>query len=219
MNARRAFLTLAFKALACAAFLSGGILSGVRWVWARSERVILPKGTRRESLVQRDPKTLDTRNLEVTELKDFETMGLSDHEVDMREWRLEVGGLVKHPLRLTYEEIVGMPGVERDVLLICPGIFANHGRWKGISMKPLLEKAGVDTDAKTVVFSGPDGAEEKVERFPLDEVLNDKVFLAYGVNGQALPRKHGFPLRVVAEDYYGDDWVKYVYRMTLEKSE
>ena len=31
------------------------------------------------------------------------------------------------------------------------------------------------------------------------------------------PEKHGFPLRVVAEGYYGDDWVKYVYKMTLEE--
>ena len=45
----------------------------------------------------------------------------------------------------------------------------------------------------------------------------DKVFLAYEVNGEPLPGRKGFPLRVMAEDYYGDDWVKYVYRMTLEK--
>jgi DMSO/TMAO reductase YedYZ molybdopterin-dependent catalytic subunit len=217
MNARRTFLKLGLKLLAAAAFLSGGILSGARWVWAKSERVILPKGTRRESIVQRDPKTLDARNLDITELKDFETMGLSDHETDVTQWRLEVGGLVKRPLELTYDEILGMPSVEKNVLLICPGIFANHGKWKGVSMKALLEHVGVQREARLVSFSGPKAAQEKVERFPVEEVVSGQVFLAYGVNGQTLPRKHGFPLRVVAEDYYGDDWVKYVCKMTFEK--
>jgi len=46
--------------------------------------------------------------------------------------------------------------------------------------------------------------------------LADTVFLAYGVNGKTLPQKHGFPLRVVAEDTYGSDWVKYVYGLEVE---
>jgi sulfoxide reductase catalytic subunit YedY len=53
----------------------------------------------------------------------------------------------------------------------------------------------------------------------MEDILSDKVFLAFGVNGEDLPRKHGFPLRVVAEDYYGYDWVKYVYRVTAERIE
>jgi DMSO/TMAO reductase YedYZ molybdopterin-dependent catalytic subunit len=36
--------------------------------------------------------------------------------------------------------------------------------------------------------------------------------MTYGVNGQALPEKHGFPLRVVPEGHYGDAWAKYVDR-------
>ena len=50
----------------------------------------------------------------------------------------------------------------------------------------------------------------------LDEVLADKVFLAYQVNGKDLPRKHGSPIRAVAEDHYGYDWVKYVSTLTVE---
>jgi DMSO/TMAO reductase YedYZ molybdopterin-dependent catalytic subunit len=217
MNARRRFIVIGLKMLAGVTLCSGALFSAARWVLAKSERAILPKWTRREDLVQKNPRHLDTRNLEITELEEFETMGLSDHEADMKEWRLEVRGLVRHPLELTYDEILCMPSLERNVLLICPGIFVNHGRWKGLSMKGLLEMVGLEKDAGMVVFSGPKGAHEKVERFPVEEVMNDKVFLAYGVNGQTLPRKHGFPLRVVAEDYYGDDWVKYVCKMTFEK--
>ncbi len=40
-----------------------------------------------------------------------------------------------------------------------------------------------------------------------------KIFLAYEVNGQVLPRKHGFPCRVVAEDHYGSVWVKFVHQI------
>ena len=45
--------------------------------------------------------------------------------------------------------------------------------------------------------------------------LANKVFLAYDVNAKALSKKHGFPLRVVAEGYYGTNWVKYVYKVKV----
>jgi DMSO/TMAO reductase YedYZ molybdopterin-dependent catalytic subunit len=44
----------------------------------------------------------------------------------------------------------------------------------------------------------------------MEEILAGKVFLSYGVNGESLPQKHGFPLRVVAEGHYGSSWIKYV---------
>jgi sulfoxide reductase catalytic subunit YedY len=204
--------------LANAYLLFGPFFSAVRWVYAAGEKIILPKGTKRESLISRDPKSLDTRNLETTPLSDFGTMGISDIEVNLSTWRLDVGGHVKKPLQLAYSEVLALPGIEKNVLLICPGFFANHGRWKGVSMKDLLEIAVVESDARGVTFSGPKGPYEKVERFPIEDVLANKVFLAYGVNGEALPKRHGFPLRVVAEGHYGSDWVKYVYKMTLEKT-
>ncbi|MEJ2102772.1 MAG: molybdopterin-dependent oxidoreductase, partial [Desulfobacterales bacterium] len=64
----------------------------------------------------------------------------------------------------------------------------------------------------------PEGRYEKTERFAIEDIRSDKVFLAYNVNGKALPKKHGFPLRAVAEGYYGSNWVKYVYKITAHKS-
>ena len=55
-----------------------------------------------------------------------------------------------------------------------------------------------------------------MESFPAEDVLSNKVFLAYGVNGETLPKKHGFPLRIVAKDYCGFNWLKYVYKVKLE---
>jgi len=189
----------------------------VRTVYAKTRKIILPEDTDRETLKSKNPRELDTRNLEVTPLEEFDTMGLTDHPVDRATWYLNISGRVKAPLKVSYAEILAMPSIEQAVLLICPGFFANHGRWKGISMKPLLEKVKMEEDATHVTFTGPKGGYEKVERFPIEAVLSNQVFLAYAVNSKPLPQKHGFPLRVVAEGYYGDDWVKYVYQMKVEK--
>lgn len=171
-----------------------------------------------DSLVGKDPATLDTRNLDLTPMQDFSTMGLDDYDVDLKKWQLEIVGRVQRSLKFTYDQILEMPSIERNVLLICPGFFAYHARWKGISVAQLLENAGISSDVTHVDFSGPNGSYEKTERFPIEDILADKVFLAYGVNGSVLPKKHGFPLRVVAEDYYGGDWVKYVYKIKANKS-
>lgn len=215
MNRRREFLKISIGFLAGIGLFLSPLFSAVRSAYAKAKKTILPKGTKRESLIYKDPRFLDTRNLETTALQDFGTMGISDHEVNLNEWRLEVTGRLRNPLRLTYSEILDLPSVEKKVLLICPGFFANHGEWKGISMKTLLERAGVENDVNRVTFSGPKGLYGKTESFPIEDVLKNKVFLAYGVNGEPLPRRHGFPLRVVAEGYHGDDWVKYVHKMTL----
>jgi sulfoxide reductase catalytic subunit YedY len=61
-----------------------------------------------------------------------------------------------------------------------------------------------------VLVKGPTGSFQKVEEFHINEIDSDKVFLAYIVNGQDLPQKHGFPLRAVAEDHLGFQWVKFV---------
>jgi len=193
------------------------VFSLVRSGYSKARKIILPKNTTKESLVQKNPGSLDTRNLSVTPLKDFETMGITDHETHLQTWRLRVTGHVREPLQLTYSQVLAQPSVERRILLICPGFFANHGQWKGISMKALLEKAKVKSNATHVTFSGPKGDYEKVERFPIEDIYSNKVFLAYGVNGETLPQKHGYPLRVVAEGYYGDEWVKYVHEMKVDK--
>ncbi len=190
----------------------------VRTLYAQSRRILLPKDTDRKTLKSKNPRTLDTTNLEVTPLAEFDTMGQTDIEVDIESWRLKITGLVESPLDLSYDDVRTLPSIERKVLLICPGFFANHGKWKGISMKSLLEKVRPNQGVTHVKFIGPKGDVEKTERFPLADIQSDKVFLAYDVNDKPLSQKHGFPLRVVAQDYYGDDWVKYVYHVEFEKS-
>lgn len=216
MHKRRQFLKLGFGMIAGLSSLASPLFFAGRWVYAKGRRIILPKNTSRKSLINKDPSTLDTRYLELTDLKDFKTMGESDHKVDINTWRLEIKGCVKKPLSLTYQEILDLPSIEKDVLLICPGFFANHGRWKGISMSDLFEKTGLAEKARYMTVSGPSGWGDKVERFPIKDIISKKVFLAYEVNGETLPIRNGFPLRIVAEGHYGDDWVKYVRKVVFE---
>jgi len=218
MHNRRRFIKMILGFLGGLGLALSPIARGVGVVFAKVKKMILPKGTRMDTLVGKNPADLDTRNLDVTPVEAFGTMGLDDHQVNLNTWKLEIGGQVQRSLRLTYGELVKMPPIERKVLLICPGVFAYHARWKGVSVAGLLEKARMITGVTHVSFSGPDGTYEKTERFPIEDILSGKVFLAYSVNGGVLPKKHGFPLRVVAEDYYGGEWVKYVSRVTAYKS-
>ena len=191
----------------------------VRKAFAEAKKIVLPKGTARETLIDKNPALLDTRNLDPVPLESFGTMGLSDHEVDLGQWRLEVTGRVKNPLRLTLESLKAFPTTERNVLLICPGFFANYGTWKGISIVELIKRAEAEEGVTQVTVRGPEGKYAMVKEFKIEDVSSSKVFLAYEVNGKMLPQRHGFPLRLVAEGYYGYDWVKYVHRVTVEKIE
>jgi DMSO/TMAO reductase YedYZ molybdopterin-dependent catalytic subunit len=150
-----------------------------------------------------------------TALDRFGTMGVVTYDADLKTWRLEISGNVKHPLKLTYDQLLEFPTVEKEVALVCPGFFINNGLWKGVSMKPLLEKAEVADDAAKVIITGHNGNWTKTEEFPIADILSNKVFFAHTVNGVTLPEKHGYPLRVVAEGRTGDDWVKYVYSMKV----
>ncbi len=216
-QSRRKFLSKIGFALGALAVLGEPVVAFWAKAWGEVKRRVLNRGTERNSLINENPKNLDARNLDPTPLNDFGNMGLSDHQVNLTRWSLRVEGWVSEPLHLSYAQLMALPAIERKVLLICPGFFTNQGLWKGISIKTLLEKAKGKSGIKYVTISGPEGDYNKQERFPLEEILSDKVFLAHQVNGVNLPQKNGFPLRLVAEDYYGSFWVKYVDKVTMEK--
>jgi sulfoxide reductase catalytic subunit YedY len=217
METRRSFVKRALVGLFGLAWLLNPLFSIMGKVMAATGKILVPKGTPWTDLRTRNPEELDTSELDVTPLPEFGSMGLEDHEVDLLSWRLLIDGLVEKPLSLSYQELVQLPSIERKVLLICPGFFANHGVWKGISAKELLSRAQAMPGASHITFQGPSGTYAKTLRVPVADVLSDRVFLAYAVNGAELPRKHGFPLRLVAEGYYGYDWVKYVDKVTIEQ--
>jgi len=214
MSSRRSFLSRAVKVLAAG---GGLLLSSWRAVprgWAKVKRVVLPPGTKATQLQSRVPRELDTRHLSVTPIDKFGTMGQTDVVLDPKTWRLQVGGAVARPLRLTYDQLLKMPAVHKKVLLICPGVFSYHAKWRGVSLGRLLRLAGIKNGVASVTIKGPAGRLATTKTFSIKEIERGEVFLATHVNGRPLPRKHGFPLRVVARDHYGADWVKYVSTIT-----
>lgn len=214
---RRGFLKKALAVLVIGGGLLSPLCSLLASAYEKAKKKILPRGTERETLIDKNPAHLDTRYLETTPLERFGTMGLTDHRVNLETWRLEVTGQVGVPLSLTYEQLRALPAIERDVLLICPGFFANHGHWKGVSLKTVLKTARAEEGVTHLTVRGPRGDFESLQRYPIEDILSDRVFLAYQVNGKALPERHGFPLRAVAEGYYGYDWIKYVDRVIVER--
>ncbi len=216
MQERRQFLKAVMRTLTGVAVFFTSFHSFLRPSSGEERKTILPKGTKRESLIGKNPADLDTRNLEITPLKDFQTMGTTENKINLDKWRLEVTGRVKAPLIFTYSQILALPSIEKQVLLICPGVFANNGFWKGLLMDELFKKAEPEVGAKNVTFAASEEGSERKEKFSMEEVLSGKVFLAYAVNGVVLPEKHGFPLRVVAEGHYGSEWTKYVAKIIVE---
>ena len=166
-------------------------------------------------LMHANPAKLDTSLLDTTPIEEFDVMGQTIHPVDLQNWRLRIDGAVARPMEFSYEELLALPILELNVLLICPGFFAYNGMWKGFSVARLLEQAGGDPEATHIKFTGSGGFRKKAKRFEIEQVRSDQLFLAYEVNDIVLPERHGFPLRLVAEGHKGARWVKYVHTVTV----
>jgi sulfoxide reductase catalytic subunit YedY len=199
MWSRRIFLKIGFGFF----LLGWNFISNV---WAKTKQ-LLPKGFPKSQLLNMNPAEIDNRDLGIDPIDQFGTMGPTDIAIDLKTYRLKVTGKVGRPLSLSYEEILKYPFLTETVLLICPGFFSNNGRWTGVNLKSLIEEAQIKNEARYIDIVG--GHEKRV-RIPLETLDQKKILLAYRVNGETLPQKHGFPLRLVYEDAYGSDWVKYV---------
>jgi hypothetical protein len=90
-----------------------------------------------------------------------------------------------------------------------------NARWRGVPLKTVLDKAGVQPGARQVTFNGMDGpvsdkTPDFVKALDIDHARDGEVMLAYGMNGDDLPVLNGFPLRLVVPGYYGTYWVKHL---------
>ena len=115
--------------------------------------------------------------------------------------------VVKKPIALGYEDLLQMKMIKKDVILICPGFFVDYAEWEGILLSSILEKAGVTGGYNKITFHALDGYSRSYDR---EEVENNLLFLSLKVNGETLPKEHGFPVRLVAENIYGGRWVKWI---------
>ncbi len=126
--------------------------------------------------------------------------------VDLESWRLKVGGMVDRPYELSYDEILTLPMVERDITISCVsnevgGRLVGNARWQGVPLAYLLDKAGVQIDASQFVSRSVDGWNCG---FPTEAAVDGRdAILAVGMNGEPLPFAHGFPARIVVPGLYG----------------
>ena len=156
--------------------------------------------------------------------------------VEAASWKLNVGGEVATPLTLAMEDLRKMPAVEVVSVLECAGNgrsfyeptitgmqwkygSVGNGRWRGVRLGDVLKKAGLKAGAKEILFNGADVPIGTMPDFtrtvPVKKALSPETLLAYEMNGEQLPVKHGFPLRAVVPGWAGDSWVKWVTDITV----
>lgn len=135
-------------------------------------------------------------------------------DIDIDTYRLKISGAVKAPQRLSLDEIRGMEAQREQVTLVCPGFFVDEGYWTGVKIGDLLSLAEVEEGATRVTFFSADRGYSA--SLGLDEVMGEGMLIAYSFNDKALPKVHGYPLRVVAKDQQGNRWVKWLGEMVVQ---
>ena len=132
-------------------------------------------------------------------------------------WALEVGGSVENPRTYSFAEIAAMPSVEQETTLLCISYGVGSGLcsnalWKGVPLPQLLALAKPKGDPKALLFHAADGFYEK---FDIKKAMEPTTLLAYGMNGQPLPQRHGYPLRMIVPGRYGEKNPKWVTKIEV----
>ncbi len=121
-------------------------------------------------------------------------------------WQLRIHGMVDKPMILTYDDLIQLPMIERDITLTCVseavgGNFIGNAHWQGTLLAPILRKAGIQPGADQIVMRDVRGMTIGVATEPVMDGRD--ALLAVGMNGQVLPQPHGYPVRVVVPGLYG----------------
>jgi DMSO/TMAO reductase YedYZ molybdopterin-dependent catalytic subunit len=82
----------------------------------------------------------------------------------------------------------------------------------------LLEKAGVKSGAKFVVYSSPAIQRGRYDSIDLDEALHPQTLVTYAMNGKDLPVGHGGPVRMRVPRQIGYKSIKFLSTITVTDS-
>lgn len=144
--------------------------------------------------------------------------------LDASTWKLSVGGEVENPYTITLAELSKLEAHSVVNTLECagngrafhspkvPGVqwqkgAVGTGRFSGPRLRTLLERAGVKTTGKHVMFRGLDEVPGKVPPFirsiPIEKAMDADTLVATQMNGAALPKHNGFPARTLVPGWIG----------------
>ena len=189
-----------------------------------------------------DRRLLDVRTITgaITPADQFFTTQHYGHPVvDPATFRLKVSGLVDKPLELSLDDLRKLGSVQLEAGFECSGNrrplqgLSGNGRWTGVPLKTVLDRAGVKANAREFVFFGADKGQEEVEfrtqKFTVeqqygrslarDKALAPEPFLAYALNGQPLTRHQGSPLRLIVPGWYGAPNVKWLAEIVAQEDQ
>src|SRR6266478_9117956 len=124
---------------------------------------------------------------------------LIDPDVARDSWRLDIVGQVENPRVYSFADIAAMPTVEQETTLLCISYGVGSGLcsnaiWKGVPLPTLLAQVKPKPNVTTVLFRAADGY---YETFRFEKAMEPTTLVAYEMNGEPLPRRHGFPLRLI----------------------
>jgi DMSO/TMAO reductase YedYZ molybdopterin-dependent catalytic subunit len=146
--------------------------------------------------------------------------------VDLSSWNLHVFGMVDKEVRLTFEELVQLPLIERYVTIACVsnqvgGNLVGNAKWTGAKLADVLAMAGVKAGATQIVPRSIDGW---TAGFPTSWITDPAhprdAIIAVKMNDAPLPVEHGFPARLIVPGLYGyvsaTKWLTELELTTLE---
>ena len=136
---------------------------------------------------------------------------VSSPRVNRDSWVLRVMGEVDNPIELSYDDLLGFHILERDITLSCVsnelgGGLVSNARWTGVLLSDVLNEASLSQDkigsaSEQLVGRSVDGWEAG---FLTDLAFDGRgAMVAFGMNGEELPLKHGYPVRLVVPGLYG----------------
>jgi DMSO/TMAO reductase YedYZ molybdopterin-dependent catalytic subunit len=169
----------------------------------------------------------------------FTTQHYGHPKVDPAAFQLKISGLVERPTALSLDALRTMGATELVAGFECSGNrrplqgLCGNGRWTGVPLRAVLDRAGVKPQMRQVVFFGADHMDEDVEfrnqKFTVnqqfgrsltrEQALGPDPFLAYALNGAPLTVHQGAPLRLLVPGWYGVANVKWLSQIHLQEDE
>ncbi|MDD1665081.1 MAG: molybdopterin-dependent oxidoreductase [Methanomicrobiales archaeon] len=156
----------------------------------------------------------DYRGQPLSSVNDFrENSILGPQHVNITDYRLTVDGLVSEEKSFTYDQVLqGFPHYQKVTTLFCVEGWDATILWEGVKVSDLINAAGPDPRANTVIFTGADGYTSSE---PLDYITRNNIIMAYRMNNITMPVERGYPFELVAEDRWGYKWIKWVTEIRL----